>query len=279
MPLVINSNIPSLRAQRHLAESTRGLAKSLERLSSGLRINSAADDAAGLALSDRLRADVRSYAAAERNTNTAISMATTAEAGANEIGSVLTRMRELAVEAANGDLVAADRSVLDIEFQELKSEVDRLAETTEFDDTELLAQAVNTIAFQVGIHGDSDSQISVVFGGVSTTGLGITTGTDLDGATAAGATAAITALDGAIDSLSTTRASFGAAINRLGHALAHDEAIRTELESAESAIRDVDIAAETTSLARHQVLVEAGLSVIATANQTPSLALLLLSDE
>lgn len=276
MSLVIQTNVPSLRAQRDLARSSRALTNSLQRLSSGLRINSAADDSAGLARSERLRADIRSYATAERNTNTAISMATTAEAGASEIGTVLTRMRELAVEAANGDLNSTDRSFLDTEFQELKLEVDRLAETTEFDDTELLAQGVNTIAFQVGIHADANSQISVVFGGVSTTSLGITAGTDLDGTTGTNATAAITALDTAIDSLSTTRASFGAAINRLGHALAHDEAIRTELESAQSVIRDADIAAETSSLARHQVLVQAGISVLATANQSPSLALSLL---
>jgi len=276
MPLSIQSNQPSLVAQKYLTRNVRQLNQSLERLSSGLRINSAADDATGLAISERLRADIRSYAVAERNTGVGISMATTAEAGAGEIGGVLIRMRELAVEAANGSLTATDRSLLDTEFQQLKEEVDRLADATEFDDTELLVGAATTISFQVGIGTSSSDQIAVGFGGVGTTTLGISA-SDLDGSTATGAQSAITSLDSAINVLSSKRASLGSAINRLGFALSADEQIRTELTAAASIIRDVNIASETSSLARYQVLVEAGIAVLAQANQVPSLALSLLS--
>ncbi|MEM9695407.1 MAG: flagellin FliC, partial [Myxococcota bacterium] len=151
MSLTINTNVASLKAQSNLNKSQGALGKSFERLSSGFRINSAADDAAGLAVSESLNSRVRSYAVAERNTNNGISMANTAEGGLNEISGVVVRMRELAVQAANGDLTSTDRGFLDTEFQALSSEIDRLAETTEFNGRELLAGTTSTISFQVGI--------------------------------------------------------------------------------------------------------------------------------
>jgi flagellin len=272
----IASNVPSLVAQRYLSINQNALARSLERLSSGYRINSAADDAAGLALSENLRAQIRSYSQAERNTSTAVSMAETAENGAGEVSSVLVRLREIAVEAANGNLNSTDRGVLNTEYQELIAEVDRLAEATEFNGTELLAGVLNTIAFQVGIRNTTYDRISVTFGGVSVVTLGISN-TLVSGSSATNATAAMTALDGAINNLNTKRGSLGAAVNRLSFALDAGVSTRTCLESARSRIVDVDIAAETATLATHQVLVQAGVSVLTAANQLPTLAISLLS--
>ncbi len=276
MALSYVTNVPALMAQRHLSLSLGGLSQSLNRLSSGFRINSAADDAAGLAISQSLRAQIRSYAQAERNTNVGISMAETAESSAGEIGDIIIRMRELGVQAANGDLTSTDRDLLDTEYQELVSEIDRLADATEFNGAELLAGNLNTVTFQVGIDAGSQSQIAVAFGGVSVVNLGLSN-TLLTGSAATNATAAITALDGALDSISMTQSRLGAAVNRLTFAFENNETTRTNLESANSAIRDADIATETANLARYQVLIQAGVSVLATANQLPSLALSLLS--
>jgi flagellin len=276
MSLRIQTNVNSLIAQRQLGINQQKFAQSLTRLSSGFRINSAVDDAAGLGISENLRAHIRSYAQAERNTNVAISMSQTAESGADSISQVIVRMRELAVQSANGSLTATDRTLLDTEFQELKQEVDRLAEATEFNGRDLLAGEASTISFQVGISADSFDLISVGFGGVGTTLLGLDK-SSVDGADATKANLAITALDSALNSVSQSRAGFGAATNRLTFAVSHSEDIRFNLEAANSAIRDADIAVETASLARYQVLVQAGISVLAQANIVPSYALNLLN--
>lgn len=275
MPLTINTNTASLNAQKNLGKSQQALTKSFERLSSGFRINTAADDAAGLAVSESLSARIRSFAVAERNTNNAISMANTAEGGLKEVSSVVIRMRELAVQSANGDLTSTDRGYLDTEFQLLSSEIDRLANQTDFNGVALLSGTTNSISFQVGINTSSFDTISVDFGGVSVSSLGLS-GASLGGATAANAQSAITALDTALQSVSTTRAKFGAATNRLGIAVSNSQTMRTNLAAANSAIRDVDVADETSTLARSQVLLQAGTSVLAQANQAPSLALSLL---
>jgi len=275
MPLVINTNVASLNAQSKLNKSQGMLQKSFERLSSGFRINSAADDAAGLAVSESLNARVRSYAVAERNTNNAISMANTAESGLGQISGIVTRMRELAVQSANGDLSSTDRGYLDTEFQALKEEITRLSETTEFNGKELLAGTATSISFQVGINTTSSDTIAVEFGGVSISSLGLS-GVGVGGATASDATSAISAIDGALQSVSTQRAKFGAATNRLGVAVSNSQTIRTNLAAATSRIRDVDVAEETAQLARSQVLLQAGTSILAQANQSPQSALSLL---
>ena len=190
MALVINTNVSSLKAQSSLSKSQGKLQKSFERLSSGFRINSAADDAAGLAVSESLNARVRSYSVAERNTNNAISMTQTAEGGLNEISGIVVRMRELAVQAANGDLTSTDRGYLDTEFQSLKSEITRLSDTTEFNGQELLSGTASSITFQVGINTTSSDTISVNFGGVTVSSLGLS-GTSLAGAGATNASTAI----------------------------------------------------------------------------------------
>ena len=275
MPLVINTNTSSAEAQRNLNRNQKGLARSFQRLSSGFRINRAADDAAGLGVSESLKARISSFRVAERNTNNAISMANTAEGGLSEISGITIRMRELAVQSANGDLTSTDRGYLDTEFQLLKEEITRLAESTEFNGTELLAGGTVDINFQVGINTTSFDTLTVQFGGVTLQGIGLS-GSSVDGSTSANATAAITAIDGAITQVSTVRARFGGATNRLEIAAANTQTIRGNLEAANSAIRDVDVADETSALARSQVLLQAGVSVLAQANQAPVLALSLL---
>ncbi len=275
MPLVINTNVSSMRAQNNLGATQGRLAKSFQRLSSGFRINSAADDAAGLGISESLKAKIRSYAVAERNTNNAISMTNTAEGGLGQISGIVLRMRELAVQSANGDLTSTDRGYLDTEFQLLKDEITRLSETTEFNGKELLAGTATNITFQVGINTSTFDTIQVGFGGVSVSSLGLS-GVGVGGSSATSATAAITALDGALTTVSTERAKYGAANNRLTLAVANSQTIRTNLSAANSAIRDVDVASETALMARSQVLMQAATSVLAQANQAPQLALSLI---
>ncbi len=275
MPLVINTNVASLEAQKNLNRSQGALQKSFQRLSSGFRINNASDDAAGMGVSESLKARIRSFTVAERNTKNAISMANTAEGGLNEISGIVVRMRELAVQSANGDLTSTDRSYLDTEFQLLKDEITRLSEATEFNGTELLAGTAASVSFQVGINTTSFDSISVDFGGVNISGLGLS-GVGVGGSTSTNAQSAIGAIDGALTQVSTARARFGAATNRLNIAVANSQTIRTNLAAANSAIRDVDITEETSVLARSQVLLQAGTSVLAQANQSPNLALSLL---
>ncbi|MBM4359115.1 MAG: flagellin FliC [Deltaproteobacteria bacterium] len=275
MALVINTNVASLDAQRTLNRTQNGLNLSFQRLSSGFRINSAADDAAGLGVSESLKARIRSFRVAERNTNNAIGMTRTAEGGLSEISGIVLRMRELAVQSANGDLTSTDRSYIDTEFQLLKEEIDRVANSTEFNGISLLSGTAADITFQVGIGTTSNDTIDVGFGGVSASALGLS-GISVGGSTATSATSAIDAVDAALTFVSTNRAEFGAAQNRLSIAVTNSQTIRTNLEAANSAIRDVDIAEETSVLARSQVLLQAGTSVLAQANQSPQLALRLL---
>ncbi len=275
MPLYINTNVPSLMAQRNLNKAQSRLQTSFQRLSSGFRVNQASDDSASMGISETLRARIKSFAVAERNTNNAISMANTAEGGLNEISGIVLRMRELAVQSANGDLTSTDRSYIDTEFTNLKEEITRLAETTEFNGKELLAGTTADVNFQVGINVTTHDTIAVSFGGVSLSALSLS-GVSVGGATATNATNAITSIDTALSTVSERRAQFGAASNRLRIAAANSTTMRTNLEAANSVIRDVDVAAETAVLARSQVLLQAGSAILAQANQTPNLALSLL---
>ncbi|MEM1030519.1 MAG: flagellin [Myxococcota bacterium] len=275
MPLTINTNIASLEAQKNLNMNQGSLTKSFQRLSSGFRINVASDDAAGLAISESMRAQVRSYTVAERNANNAISMAQTAEGGLGQISGILIRMREISVQAANGDLTDIDRGFLDTEFQQLKEEIDRLAEATEFNGKEMLAGTSTSIDFQVGINTSTSDTITMTFGGISLVALGLDASA-LSGATAINARNSIDAIDAAFSVVSTRRADFGAAQNRLEISVANTVSIRTNLSAANSRIRDVDVAVETANLARSQVLLQAGTSMLAQANQQPQVALTLL---
>ena len=275
MALYIQSNVASLDAQNSLAGTQKALSMNFQKLSSGYRINTAADDAAGLGISESLRAQVRSFSVAERNSNNAISMAQTAEAALGQVGNILVRMRELAVQGSSGDLGSTDRSYLDTEFTNLKNEIDRITASSKFNGTSLLTGASTTVDFQVGIYNTSNDRISVVFGNVTTSTLGIASSV-LTGATATNSQSAIAAIDTALSSVSTRRADFGAVMNRLEITVANIQSMRTNMSAANSRIRDVDVAEETASLARNQVLAQAGTAMLAQANQAPQMALSLL---
>jgi flagellin len=275
MSLVIKTNIPSLQAQKNLAKSTSALNSSFDRLSSGLRIVSAADDAAGLAISESMSTQIRSFAIAERNAQDAISMVQTAEGALAEVHSIMGRMRELAMQGANGSLTAVDRGFLDTEYQALKSEIGRIQGSAKFNGKELLSLNVSTIQFQIGLDDASADQLSLTFGGFGLTSITGSANT-IAGSGITGALGALGVIDSALSIVSTERAKYGASMNRLGTTISSIETMRLNLSAANSRIRDVDVAAETASLARNQVLSQAGVSVLAQANQLPNLAMNLL---
>ncbi len=273
MGLRINTNTASLNAQRNLTQSTNQLQRSLERLSSGLRITRASDDAAGLAISERLRAEVRSLQQAQRNGLDGISLLQVGEGALNEVSGNLIRMRELAIQSANGTLGTGERTALNSEFQLLISEIARVSAVTEFNGTKLLDGTAPTINFQIGANNTGDDQISVTGVNATSSGLGVSS---LTVANPTGASAAIAALDTAIDSVSTLRSTFGTAQNRLESAIRSIAVSVENTAAAESRIRDVDVAAETAILTRNQVLQQAGISVLAQANVSSQSALALL---
>jgi flagellin len=273
MPLMIQTNVDSMHAQSHLTKTQAALSKNFSRLASGLRINSAADDAAGLGISKSLNAQVRSMAVAERNTNDGISMVQTADGGAEQIHELLTRMRELAVQSSNGNLTTGDRTNLNTEYSAHLGEIDRIATSTKFNGINLLSGAAASQNFQVGIGTAATDRIGVSFGGADATSLAVNGG---DVTSFANSQTAITAIDTAIQSLSTVREGFGSAMNRLSFASANLQSQQTNLSAAVSRIRDVDIASETAAMSKNQVLSQAGAAVLAQANQAPQLAMQLL---
>jgi len=241
-----------------------------ERLSSGLRINSAADDAAGSAISEGLKAQVRSLSVAERNTNNAISMSQTAESALGQVSGIMVRMRELAIQSANGDLGSVERGYLQQEYGTLASEIDRITASTSFNGINLLASSA-TLTFQVGSYNTANDQIAINFTAVSSGSLATASLS-----TQSGAQSAISTIDAAITNVSTQRASYGAVMNRLQTTVSNLQSIRNNTAAANSRIADVDVAEETASLSRNQVLAQAAVSVLAQANQSPQLALSLL---
>jgi len=275
MGLVINTNIASLQAQGNLSNLENQLAVSYNRLSSGLRINSASDDAAGLAISTSFQSQIRSMAVAQRNANDGISMAQTADGSLGQVSGLLTRMRELAVQASNGSQSSADRGYLNTEFGQLQSEISRIQQSTKYDGTSLILGSSSQTTFQVGINNNSNDQITVKFGAVSLSAI-VSAGTTLAGSTASSALASIATIDTALGNVSTSRANFGAVINRLNVTISNLQTSQTNLSAANSRIIDVDVASESAALSRTQVLAQAGASVLAQANQAPQLALGLL---
>ena len=272
MALNVNTNIPSLNAQRHLANSTLSLNRSLERLSSGLRINSASDDAAGLAIADRLRSDVRIATQAMRNASDGTSAIAIGEKAIGKTGEILTRLNELASQAASGLVADTQRSAIQEEFTALVSEIDRISSTTTFNGVSLLS-AGTTVSLQVGIDGSSNSRISF------TTIDGTSSGIGLSGvavSTAAAAQSALGSITLAIANVASRRGSLGSVESRLNTAIANLMVTRENFAAAESRIRDADVAEETANLTRSTILQQAGVAVLAQANQQPSLALTLL---
>jgi flagellin len=275
MALYINTNVASESAQKNLGANQAKLQASFARLSSGLRINSAKDDAAGLAISESLKSQIRSFNVAERNAGDGISMAQTAEGSLGEVHGILGRMRELAVQASNGPLTAEDRGFLQTEFSSLQKEVTRIQGSAKFNGKQLLGATANTVTLQVGLDNASSDQIQVQLGGVSLSDI---TGSAalLSGSTSDNALAALSTIDTAIGNVSTARSTFGAAMNRLEVAQSSIQTMRLNLSAANSRIADVDVASETAQLSRNQVLTQAGVSVLAQANQLPQLAFGLL---
>jgi flagellin len=272
MSLFVQTNVTAMVAQNNFAKTELALNKTMGELSSGYKINSSADDAAGLGIAKRLNAQVQSYAVAQSNATQGISMAQTADGGAEQISNVLTRMRELAVEGANGTLSSSDSANLDQEFQAAVSDINNISKVTTYNGQNLLNGASTSVAFQTGINSvtsGAENQTSISFGGADATSLGIGASTV---ATTAGATAAITSIDAAIQALSTVRAGFGAAMNSMQTAVSNLQTQQTNTAAALSSVQDVDVAQATSDLARQQVLAQAGESVLAQANQTTQLA-------
>ena len=266
MTTTINTNVPSLNAQRNLSANSMTLHTSLQRLSSGLRVNSAADDAAGLAIADRMNAQIKGINVAVRNANDGISLAQTAEGALATVTDVLQRMRELSVQAQNGSNGTTDRANLDTEYQQLSSEITRIAAQTKFNGTAIVGAASGAQTFQIGANnGDT---LTVTTSTVTTVGGGVTT--------AALASTAVAAIDTALDTITTNRATYGAAINRFNFAIQNLQVTGENQSAARGRIMDADFAAETANLSRSQILQQAGTAMVAQANQLPQGVLKLL---
>lgn len=272
MSLNVNTNVPSLSAQRQLATSGERLAKSFERLSSGLRINSAADDAAGLAIADKLRSDIRVASQAIRNANDGISAISIGEKALGKVGDILTRLSELAQQSATGLVSNTQRSAIQQEFSALVSEIDRISNSTSFNGVNLLSGGT-TVSLQIGLDSSTDSRIQFSTVDGSSSGFGLGT---IAVSTQAAAQSSLATISSAIDTVATRRGTLGAIESRLNTAIANLRVARENFSAAEARIRDTDVAEETANLTRNSILQQAGVAVLAQANQQPQLALQLL---
>ncbi len=276
------TNVASLNAQRNLAATQSSLAGSIGRLSSGMRINSAADDAAGLGISESLKADVKSLAQAQRNSNDGISMSQVAEGGMNQMQGIVSRMRELSVQSANQTLGSNERGYIQTEFSQLSQEIDRISNVTDFAGQKLLDGSASAgLTLQVGINNTSDDRLTFKITKLATGTLGKASAaaqsiasTSLS--TATNAQKAIAVFDTAIKQLSSARATVGATQNRLNVTISNLSVSQENLSAAQSRISDVDVASETANLTKSQILSQAGLAVLAQANKMPQSALSLL---
>lgn len=277
MGLRINTNTASLNAQRVLWGTKNGLDKSMEKLASGYRINRAGDDAAGLAISENLKAQIRGLKQASRNAQDGISLVQVAEGAMNEVSTILIRLRELAVQSASDTIGPVERQFLNVEYDQLVSEVDRIAEGTEFNGTQLLAGVGSILDFQVGTRNNPEiDRISfdASKADANSAALGVNLTSVSDKASAQNALAAI---DNAIVSVSAMRADFGAIQNRLQSTISNINVNVENMSAANSRIRDVDVAEETSEMTRSNILLNAGTSVLAQANSQANVALGLLN--
>lgn len=277
MALTIRGNASSLNTLGHINTTQVNLNRSLQRLSSGFRVNSAADDAAGLGVSETMKSQIRALAQASRNANNGLSLVQTAEGAMGEISETLIRMRELTVQAASDSITDTERGYLDTEFQELVLEVDRITASTKFNGQALIdgTFAATALDFQIGHENGADFRISVNIADVSTSGMGFG-GAEAVG-TKANAQSAMAVIDTALDTLNTERANLGAKSNRLTTADSALQVMRENLTAANSRIRDADVATETAMFTRSQVLMQASVAMLAQANSQPGIALALLS--
>ncbi len=277
MGLRINTNTAALNAQRNLYGTKLALDKSLEKLSSGYRINRAGDDAAGLAISESLRGQIRGLKMAWRNAQDGVSMIQVAEGGLQEVSNILIRLRELGVQAASDTVGPIERQLLNVEYQQLLDEIDRIADSTEFNGTPLLSGTGAVLDFQVGTRNDPNIDrlsFDASKADANSAALGVNLTTVADKASAQNSLAAI---DEAIVAVSATRADFGAMQNRLQSTINNLSISLENMAAANSRIRDVDVAEETAEMTRQNILMNAGTSVLAQANQTSKSALALLN--
>lgn len=273
MALTVNTNVASLNTQRNLNTSSRALDTSLQRLSTGLRINSAKDDAAGLQISNRLTSQINGLNVAARNANDGISMAQVTEGALQQSTNILQRMRELALQSANGSNSDEDRASLQLEVAQLQEELTRISETTSFGTQKLLDGTLGTVDFQVGAN--ANEVISVDFGATAfdAAGLGVDA---VDISDVAGSQGAIADIDAALQTIDDQRSALGAVQNRFENTIANLQNIAENVSASRGRIQDTDFAAETANLTKNQVLQQAGTAILAQANQLPQAVLSLL---
>ena len=282
---VVNTNISASVAQNALSKNERAMNTAIERLSTGKRINSAKDDAAGLAISSRMTSQIRGLEAGMKNAGDAISMISVADGAMVEIGNMLQRMRELALQSANGTTTSADRDYLNTEYQNLHGEIERIAQNTQWNGTAILNVASNSVKYQVGANGGQtiavdfaavDQTNGSAFGSFSSTGAAVSIAAGTTASAITTGSAAVTKIDAAITELNENRATFGAAINTLTHAIDNLASVQVNSEAARSRIEDTDYAQETSELARTAIIHQAGLAMLAQANQVTATVLALL---
>jgi flagellin len=277
-PLAINTNVGSLTAQRNLTKTGRGLHQAISRLSSGTRINSAADNAAGMAVSENMRAQLKGFQQAMRNANDGVAVLQTAESGYQSVSDLLIRMRELAVQSANDSVSDTERGYLDTEFSDLIAEINRISAVVEYNGIQLLdgtagSSGTGLMVFQVGTRDSTNDRIQLQLSTQNATTLGVN-GDDID--SQADAQSAITAIDSALELLSTDRAVIGSTINTLNVAV---DGLSSSIENygaAMSQIKDTDMAEESSAFSKSNVLQQAGVAMLSQANQTPNLVMRLL---
>jgi flagellin len=270
MAMVINTNVASLNSQRQLMKSSNTLSTTMERLSSGLRVNSAKDDAAGLAIANKMNSQIRGMGVAQRNANDGISLAQTAESGMGEMTETLQRMRDLGIQAANtGAVSSSDREKLQTEFKQLNDELTRIVKNTEFNGKKILAGDLSAgVNFQVGANTSSDNQIKVSVASMAATLADVTSAAIGSDATASDILSAVDKIDAAIQDIDTSRAKLGAIQNRFTTTISNLSSSVENQAAAKSRIMDTDFAAETATLSRSQILQQAGTAMLGQANQS-----------
>ena len=273
MALTVRTNLSAMSAANSLKKTQNSLSNTLGRISSGMRINKAGDDAAGLAVATQLNTEAESMEQAMRNTNDGISIIQTAEGATNEVTNILNRMRELAVQSSSETLANDERVYINEEFDQLNQEIERISEVTEFNGVQLANNSTTAIQVQVGIDNATSSQIQISLGDLRTSTLGVGT---LDLSTATGAQAAITAIDTAIDEVSSQRSTLGSVQNRLDSSLNSSTNYLESLRSAESQIMDADFAKESTEMSKFQIMQQAGVASLAQAKNINQAVLSLL---
>jgi flagellin len=273
MALVVNSNLSALNSLNSLNRTNQALSKTFGRISSGLRINKAADDAAGLAVAENLDAGIRSLNAAKRNANDGIAVIQVAEGATNEVSNILKRMRELAVQSSSETLASTERAYIQTEYTQLESEIDRISDVTEFNGVGLTrgtsSNGNTQLGVQIGMYNTTDDRITVTLGNLSAgvSGMGLTNGASVSLGSAASAQLAITRIDAAMDSVNTYRADYGALQNRLESTIRNLDTYTENLSAAESQIRDADFAHEAAEMSKLQIMQQAGTAILGQANQ------------